>query len=144
MQKRGGFNLSKTGEQSLPDRGTFVVSPVSTDDTDKAQAREECARDLELTGNLTQREIEEFVGYEFDIGPESVADQVRRYYLMVKRDAPDRAKSFLEKIGEIKADSDLGYGEVISLCADIREFVSGSVIRHDGILYGREVLLNRR
>jgi hypothetical protein len=141
MQSRCGFDVSKNGELSLPDRGTFAVPPVRTDDADKAEARERCARALKLMGNLTQPEIQEFVGYEFDRGPESVAGQMRRYYLMIKRDAPDRAELFQQQVGDIKIDAELGQKEVLKLCADVHRFVSGFVIRHDGKLYSSNSLI---
>jgi hypothetical protein len=92
-------------------------------------------------GNLTQPEIQEFVGYEFDRGPESVAGQMRRYYLMIKRDAPDRAELFQQQVGDIKIDAELGQKEVLKLCADVHRFVSGFVIRHDGKLYSSNSLI---
>lgn len=89
----------------------------------------------EVLGNLAMPEIEELEKFEFHVGASTIEEQVRRYYLKVKSEKPDKAAQMLEEVNPIlkKGVSDLP--DVEKLCRTLYNHISGFVIIHDGGIY---------
>ncbi len=80
--------------------------------------------------NLSEAEIEELVNFEFDKKTEqlSLADQIRRYYLKLKRDDLQSADRMLAEIGHIdECKNDVGRCYSI-----VRKYISGIVMYFQG------------
>ena len=132
MDIKGGFDLTKTGAQSLPARADFETSP----DPDKEDRKAEHAGILKRLGNLNDAEIAELIGYEFVAGPQTVKEQVSRYYLQIKSEKPHRAEDLKTAIGSIdESDSHLQRADIVKLCNVLDKFISGFVVHHNGRTY---------
>lgn len=95
----------------------------------KSQDEESFRRSLQ-NGNLTAKEIEELVGFEFEEKTEKLdlAGQVRRYYLKLKSADPEKAANMLAEIGNIgERVGDLRRCHVI-----IRKYISGTIMYFQG------------
>lgn len=94
----------------------------------KAQEKKEYRESLK-NRNLLQAEIEELVNLEFDEKEQlSLADQIRRYYLKLKRDDSQSADKMLAEIGHI----DECKGDVERCYAIVRKYISGIVMYFQG------------
>jgi hypothetical protein len=105
---------------------------------EKSAARKSFERRLITLGNLSRPEISELVGYEFDQGPSTVNAQVRRYYLKLKSEHPDRASAMLDAVGSISSDANLTEPDMHALCASLSRFCSGFVLNHGGEVYHKK------
>jgi len=87
-------------------------------------------------GNLNEVEIKEFGDLEFNEqqGLDTVSQQVRRYYLKIKSEDPQRAESMLSDIGDID-DATMEESDILKLCANLHKHISGFQIYYKGEAY---------
>lgn len=113
------------------------MSDIDRKNADIQEEVIESRRKLKLTGNLTEKEIEEFINFQFYIGPDTVKEQLRRYFLMVKVCRPDLASKLQieldEKIGN-SIDNNLDLS-IVDIAIILNKYVSGFLIRYNGSLY---------
>ena len=107
-------------------------------DIDETARREEVKHFREMwrsLGNLDRAELAELVQYEFRQGPESVDEQVRRYYLQIKSHGPDLAAQMLTDTQPILNKGTYSVQDVEKLCRILRTYGPGHLIRHEGESY---------
>jgi hypothetical protein len=79
-------------------------------------------------GNLTESEIEEFISYEFIARPTTLEDQIRRYFLMVKSNRPEKAVLLFEETEPI-LKKDVGTDQKIhDLSLVLDRYIKGFVL----------------
>ncbi len=86
-------------------------------------------RQYRTEGNLTASEIKEYIRFEFRHGPRTIDEQVRRYYLMVKRGSPHRAFEMMEKASPYLDNEARNIDQVRNLCLVLYQYLSGFLIR---------------
>jgi hypothetical protein len=98
---------------------------------------EDYRRKLEIAGGLSPDEIEELVILDVTKGPETVSEQVRRYYLKLKTRDRDKAEQMLSEVGDINDDTidEEGVQKIVRV---LNGYISGFVINLDGEAYHRE------
>jgi hypothetical protein len=80
-------------------------------------------------GNLTAEEIEELLDYEYVGGKlETVYAQVRRYYLKLKDERPQRAEEFIQEVEPLLKKEAQTEQEIHDLSDAIAKYVNGAVI----------------
>lgn len=89
----------------------------------------------EVIGNLTGPEIKELERFEFRDGPSTIDQQVRRYYLKLKSDSPDKAAQMLADTTPILQQGLNSLYDVQELCTQLYKHWSGFLIRYQGESY---------
>ena len=78
-------------------------------------------------GNLTEDEIREYSNFEYELGPITITDQLRRYYLKIKEDDPVWAEQLHFELPTFK-EEELTEGTIITLCHVLYKYISGFVL----------------
>lgn len=94
----------------------------------RLEAKERMEKRERQIGNLTEDEIQELSGYEFDAGPDTVRKQVRRYFLKLKSSQPEKAGILLENVEPFLQKKVETEQEVYDLSIIIAEFFNGVII----------------
>lgn len=118
------------------------AAPLSgeTERLAKKKAEAEYAGVLRTLGNLTEPEISELVDLEITAGPKNLNEQIRRYYLKLKSEKPEKAEQLLENLKEVKLDEPIKKEDISRIGGILRKYWSGYVIYHDGKIYNsREI-----
>lgn len=87
------------------------------------------------SGNLTRHEIRELEIFEFYKGPQSVDEQVRRYYLKLKSIRPDKAIKMLAETQLILSDGINSVENIETLCRTVYKYYLGFLIHFNGESY---------
>lgn len=103
-------------------------------DTIKQESRKRFEVQLRTLGRLTEEEIRELSDFEYEAGPETVTAQLRRYYLKLKAEQPERADVMWDELPVID-DRVLTEEEVIALCHILYRYWSGFIIYFQGKSY---------
>ena len=97
-------------------------------DQEKQDAMDNARRMYASNRNLTNDEVEEYLGYEFVAGPVAIEDQVRRYFLMVKSQRPKKALQLLKETKPLLKRGVRTEQEVHDLSLVLARYISGFVI----------------
>lgn len=98
-------------------------------DTNIEQTMIEFRKRWKSNKRLSVAEIEELLGYEFVVGPSSIEGQIRRYYLLVKRDCqPSRAEQMLKEVKPFLKRGVRNDQDVHDLSIVLSRHISGFVI----------------
>jgi len=126
-------NQSKKNDPQFLERWKAVGAVGDLSDAEwESQKREmiiHSERHYRTEGNLTDSEIEEYIRFEFRHGPRTIDEQVRRYYLMVKRGSPNRASEMMEKASPYLDNGTRNINDVQGLCLVLYQYLSGFLIR---------------
>lgn len=98
------------------------------EDQEKQEAMLRAKGMYAANGNLAPNEIEELVCYEFIKSPTTLEEQIRRYFLMVKRDSPERAARLLKEIRPLLKKDARTEQEIHDLSLVLARFVSGACL----------------
>jgi len=105
------------------------------DSADKRGAISQYRHQQEVIGNLTKPDIKELERFEFREGPSTIDQQVRRYYLKLKSDRPDKAAQMLANTAPILQKGVHSVYDVQELCTQLYKHWSGFLIRYQGESY---------
>lgn len=83
-------------------------------------------------GNLTDREIEELIGYQFISGAKTICEQIRAYYLRLKIDNPEKATEMLLDISPYLVKDKFFYEELEEIRLILGKYWSGYVLYTKG------------
>ncbi len=85
--------------------------------------------------NLTDQELNELLAFEFEEGPSNVSEQVRRYFLKLKEEKPEKARKMWKKLNRVLEKGITGLDSIKEVCAGIYKFFSGFAIEYQGESY---------
>lgn len=89
-----------------------------------------------IAAGLDPAEADELVQFEFVCSGNTLEEQLRRYYLKVKVDvSAARAEQMLSAMSGFTTETVRNLDDAARLCATLRQFVSGFVIRLWGKSY---------
>ena len=104
-------------------------------ETDRREAISTYRRQQEVLKNLDKSERRELEQFEFRSGPSTIDQQVRRYYLKLKSDGPDKAAQMLADTTPILQQGVHSLSDVKALCTKLYKYWSGFVINYEGTPY---------
>lgn len=108
-----------------------AITGVSVREAEKWIAARQYVRGLRLSTSLSEKEIGELVYFEFWTGPNTVLEQMYRYFLKVKSNNPVKAQEMWKSV-EAVFHSDARMKDKIPMFAGIlSRYISGFVLRYD-------------
>jgi hypothetical protein len=111
-------------------KGSYMSLERSSEELVKDM--KEWKRRFMYSGKLTEAEANELVNFEIVTGPTGLEQQLRRYYLLVKRDCePRTAKRMWKKVFPLIRKGASDEQSVHDVSVVLEEFVSGFVIYMD-------------
>ncbi len=100
----------------------------------KEEAKKEFEKRLEKS-SLSKEEIQELVALEFEEEVGAIERQIRRYYLLLKKDSPEKAESMLCKIEIKKSQQKENEQDILDICSILSKYFSGFIIFWEGEIY---------
>ncbi len=102
---------------------------------DRREAISHYRHQQKVIGNLTGSETKELERFEFRDGPSTIDQQVRRYYLKLKSDSPDKAAQMLADTAPILQQGVHSVYDVQELCTQLYKHWSDFLIIYQGESY---------
>ncbi|HLC60136.1 MAG TPA: hypothetical protein VJJ52_01785 [Candidatus Nanoarchaeia archaeon] len=104
-------------------------------ESDRREAISHYRHQQEVIGNLTGSESKELERFEFRDGASTIDEQVRRYYLKLKSDSPNKAAQMMADVTPILDQGIHSLYDVQELCTRLHNYWSGFLIRYGGASY---------
>ena len=104
------------------------MNVAETEQTEREEHMARFKEQLLSNGNLSPEEVDEFIRFEFVTGPSSVEAQVRRYYLMIKRDRPNKADQMMSEVSYLISKGFKDERDIHDISVVLTRYINGFVV----------------